>query len=54
MTGVVWTDVNICLGMVLTTFDKMGLDPLPGDLVGGVVRAGQGLLPGQQRHDGEL
>ena len=33
MTGVVGTDVDISLGMVLATFDQMGLDPLPRDLM---------------------
>jgi len=54
MTGVVGTDVDISLGMVLATFDQMGLDPLPRDLVRRVVGAGQRLLPRQQRHDERL
>ena len=51
VTGVVRADVDVRLGMVLATLDQVGLDPLPGDLVGRVVGAGQGLLPRQQRHD---
>ena len=51
MTGVVGTNVDISLRMILATFDKMSLDPLPRDLVTGVVRTGQSLLPRQQRHD---
>ena len=51
VTGVVGTNVDISLRMILATFDKMSLDPLPRDLVTGVVRTGQGLLPRQQRHD---
>ena len=53
VTGVVGTDPHVHVGVVAATLDQVGLDPLLGDLVRGIVRARDGLLPRADRH-GEI
>ena len=53
VTGVVGTDPHVHVGVVAATLDQVGLDPLLRDLVRGVVRARDGLLPRTDRHDGD-
>ena len=50
VAGVVGADHVVTGGVVLAALDQVELDPLHGDLVGRIVRAGDSLLPSTQRH----
>ena len=50
VAGIVGADHVVTSRVVLTALDQVPLDPLHGDLVGGVVWAGNSFLPLTKRH----